>query len=283
MIRSLPTTLSSTAASSTTSLTLLGRPPVPKERFIDTLVLAREHRPGSPASLDAVCKRFNISIQDRVLHGALLDAQLLARAYLELRGGRERAFDFANAGGASAQAQAMLTPCPQRPTPLGPLITADEVAAHAAFVGGLGENAIWKKYGLGRGRLLGLRFGALALLAVEADEIDRIDHQRRVAAFSCDVRNDPAREREEQARALDQQQRLHVFAAGVLQLDDAGVDQLADEHDSSPAAWRGPTGAARRRKYASCGGPGSTLTSMPSSISGAVLACWAAEQARILE
>lgn len=128
-------------------LELLGRPPVPKERFIDTLVLAREHRPGSPASLDAVCKRFNISIQDRVLHGALLDAQLLARAYLELRGGRERAFDFANAGGASAQAQATLTPRPQRPTPLGPLITADEVAAHAAFVGGLGENAIWKKYG----------------------------------------------------------------------------------------------------------------------------------------
>ena len=54
-------------------LELLGRPPLPKERFIDTLVLAREHRPGSPASLDAVCKRFNISIQDRVLHGALLE------------------------------------------------------------------------------------------------------------------------------------------------------------------------------------------------------------------
>ena len=128
-------------------LELLGRPPLPKERFIDTLVLAREHRPGSPASLDAVCKRFNISIQDRVLHGALLDAQLLARAYLELRGGRERAFDFANAGGASAQAQAALTPRRQRPTPLGPLINADEIAAHAAFIGGLGENAVWKKYG----------------------------------------------------------------------------------------------------------------------------------------
>ena len=86
-------------------LELLGRPPLPKERFIDTLVLAREHRPGSPASLDAVCKRFNISIQDRVLHGALLDAQLLAMAYLELRGGRERAFDFASSSGGGAQAQ----------------------------------------------------------------------------------------------------------------------------------------------------------------------------------
>ncbi|MFT3722704.1 MAG: DNA polymerase III subunit epsilon [Hyphomonadaceae bacterium] len=127
-------------------LELLGRPQLPKERFIDTLVLAREHRPGSPASLDAVCKRFNISIQDRVLHGALLDAQLLARAYLELRGGRERAFDFATSAGKAASTQATQTPRRQRPTPLGPRISAEEEAAHAAFIGGLGENAIWKKY-----------------------------------------------------------------------------------------------------------------------------------------
>ncbi len=127
-------------------LELLGRPQLAKERFIDTLVLAREHRPGSPASLDAVCKRFNISIQDRVLHGALLDAQLLARAYLELRGGRERAFDFATSTSKAALAQAAQAPRLQRPTPLGPRISAEEEAAHAAFIGGLGENAIWKKY-----------------------------------------------------------------------------------------------------------------------------------------
>lgn len=127
-------------------LELLGRPQLAKERFIDTLVLAREHRPGSPASLDAVCKRFNISIQDRVLHGALLDAQLLARAYLELRGGRERAFDFATSASKAALAQAAQAPRLQRPTPRLPLISAEEEAAHAAFIGGLGENAIWKKY-----------------------------------------------------------------------------------------------------------------------------------------
>lgn len=127
-------------------LELLGRPQLPKERFIDTLVLAREHRPGSPASLDAVCKRFNISIQDRVLHGALLDAQLLARAYLELRGGRERAFDFATSAAKAVTAQAAQTPRLQRPIPLAARLTAEEVAAHAEFVGGLGENAIWKKY-----------------------------------------------------------------------------------------------------------------------------------------
>jgi DNA polymerase III subunit epsilon len=128
-------------------LELLGRAPLPKERFIDTLVLAREHRPGSPSSLDAVCKRFNISIEGRVLHGALLDAQLLAMAYLELRGGRERAFDFASANGASGQAQSIQAPRAQRPRPLAPRLNAAEQAAHAAFVAELGEAAIWKKYG----------------------------------------------------------------------------------------------------------------------------------------
>ena len=122
----------------------LGRKELPKERFIDTLVLAREHRPGSPASLDAVCKRFNISIENRVLHGALLDAQLLAMAYLELRGGRERAFDFANAGGGSAKAVVQAARR-QRPVPLPPSITPEELAAHQAFIDGMGEAAIWKK------------------------------------------------------------------------------------------------------------------------------------------
>ncbi len=127
-------------------LELLGRAPLPKERFIDTLILAREHRPGSPASLDAVCKRFNISIEGRELHGALLDAQLLARAYLELRGGRERAFDFANSSGAAGGGQATHAPRRQRPKPLPSRLSAEEQAAHSAFVGELGEAAIWKKY-----------------------------------------------------------------------------------------------------------------------------------------
>lgn len=128
-------------------LARLGRPTLPKERFIDTLVLAREQRPGAPASLDAVCKRFDISIKDRVLHGALLDAQLLAMAYLELRGGRERAFDFANGSGAAGGAQATYKPRQPRPVPLPSLIHPEEAAAHAAFLETLGENAIWKKYG----------------------------------------------------------------------------------------------------------------------------------------
>ena len=126
-------------------LARLGRPTLPKERFIDTLVLAREHRPGSPASLDAVCKRFNISIKDRVLHGALLDAQLLAMAYLELRGGRERAFEFADTSKGGGRGQITYKPQRPRPQPLGSLVRPEEEAAHTAFIETLGESAIWKK------------------------------------------------------------------------------------------------------------------------------------------
>ncbi len=128
-------------------LARIGRPVLPKERFIDTLVLAREHRPGAPASLDAVCKRFNISIEGRVLHGALLDAQLLAMAYLELRGGRERKLDFATDSAVAMLGQATYPTRRQRPTPLPSLIRPEEAEAHAAFIATLGETAVWKKVG----------------------------------------------------------------------------------------------------------------------------------------
>jgi DNA polymerase-3 subunit epsilon len=128
-------------------LELLGRTPFARERFIDTLVLAREHRPGSPASLDAVCKRFNISIEGRELHGALKDARLLSMAYLELKGGRERAFDFATTSSmAIAAAQSSHVPRATRPVPLAPRVSPEEQAAHTIFVSDLGEAALWKKF-----------------------------------------------------------------------------------------------------------------------------------------
>lgn len=123
----------------------IGRSQLPKERFIDTIPLARAHRPGSPASLDAVCKRFDISIEDRSLHGALKDARLLAKAYLELRGGKERKFEFSENGGEGGDGPRRVARKP-RPTPLPSRITAEEAKAHAAFIATLGESAIWRKY-----------------------------------------------------------------------------------------------------------------------------------------
>lgn len=62
---------------------------LPMERALDTVRMARQKFPGAPASLDALCKRFDIDLSKRTMHGALLDAELLAEVYLELMGGRQ--------------------------------------------------------------------------------------------------------------------------------------------------------------------------------------------------
>ncbi|MBT3931852.1 MAG: DNA polymerase III subunit epsilon, partial [Rhodospirillaceae bacterium] len=74
----------------------LGFPVLPMERSTDTVALARRTFPGAQASLDALCRRFEIDLSRREKHGALLDAELLAEVYLQLRGGRQP--DLALAG-----------------------------------------------------------------------------------------------------------------------------------------------------------------------------------------
>ena len=106
--------------------------------------MARRKFPGAPASLDALCKRFDISLESRTFHGALLDSQLLAAVYLELLGGRARAFSFETV--VETEIVEEVTPARQRPKPLGSRLTEDEKAAHEAFVSGLGDEAVWKRY-----------------------------------------------------------------------------------------------------------------------------------------
>ena len=66
-----------------------GRSKIDMSRMVDTIVLARSRHPGAKHSLDALCTRYGIDRSHRVLHGALLDAQLLAQVYVELTGGRQ--------------------------------------------------------------------------------------------------------------------------------------------------------------------------------------------------
>lgn len=120
-----------------------GREIIPDERWIDTVAMARKRYPGAPASLDALCKRFDISLESRTFHGALLDSQLLAGVYLELLGGRARAFSF---DAVRDQAGAVRPPARQRPAPLPPRMTDAEMAAHASLVAKLGPDAIWKAF-----------------------------------------------------------------------------------------------------------------------------------------
>jgi DNA polymerase-3 subunit epsilon len=70
-------------------LTAAGHEALAFERAIDTVALARERFPGAQVSLDALCRRFEIDNSARTFHGALLDCELLAEVYLELRGGRQ--------------------------------------------------------------------------------------------------------------------------------------------------------------------------------------------------
>lgn len=65
------------------------QPSIDIKNTIDTVQLARDKIPGAAASLDALCKRFDIDLSIREKHGALLDAKLLAEVYLELTGGRQ--------------------------------------------------------------------------------------------------------------------------------------------------------------------------------------------------
>lgn len=120
-----------------------GRSPIPEDRWIDTAMMARKKYPGAPANLDALCRRFDISLESRTFHGALLDSQLLAAVYLELLGGRAHAFSFESEEESNRSQRTRSAR--QRPEPLQSLVTDEERAAHAAFIESLGEDAIWKK------------------------------------------------------------------------------------------------------------------------------------------
>lgn len=82
-------------------LSSVGHPKIGWDRVIDTLAIARKKFPGSPANLDALCRRYNIDNTERTYHGALLDSELLAEVYLELLGGRQHGLTLGadNAGG----------------------------------------------------------------------------------------------------------------------------------------------------------------------------------------
>jgi DNA polymerase-3 subunit epsilon len=123
-----------------------GLPSLPVERALDTLLIARKRFPGSPASLDALCRRFGVDNSSREKHGALLDSEILAEVYLELVGGRQPDLVLAERAGEKTGAADLSDWRPRpRPQPLVPRVTQAESAAHAAFVVALGDAALWLK------------------------------------------------------------------------------------------------------------------------------------------
>ena len=127
----------------------LNREAIPEHRWVDTLGLAKQRFPGMHNSLDALCKRFKISLTEREKHGALIDARLLAAVYLELKGGRERRLDLAADRIGNAIAAVARAVYGARPRPLAPRSTDDERARHAAFVRDVVKNdELWVAFGL---------------------------------------------------------------------------------------------------------------------------------------
>lgn len=121
---------------------------IPMYRAVDTVSMARKKFPGAQASLDALCRRFGIDLSGRELHGALLDAQLLADVYLELLGGRQHGMDLAadaaisvvgeNTGSSPDSGTA------GRRAPRPHTIPTDEEERHTAFMEKL-QDPIWMR------------------------------------------------------------------------------------------------------------------------------------------
>ncbi|WP_029086302.1 DNA polymerase III subunit epsilon [Brevundimonas aveniformis] len=123
-----------------------GRAVIDDAQWVDTLQLAQKRFPGMSNSLDALCKRFKVSLTERTLHGALIDARLLASVYLELRGGRERVLDLSAPASGQVRETVGQSTYGERPRPLGPASTEDERARHAAFLRAtLSDLSLWTR------------------------------------------------------------------------------------------------------------------------------------------
>ncbi len=124
-------------------LVRLSRPAISAARTIDTIEIAKAKLPGARYSLDELCKRFSIDLSGRGKHGALIDAELTARVYLELVGGRQAKLRLAPRDTTEVTA-ATVVAARQRPISLPSRIAPADAAAHAGFVAcELGSDAVW--------------------------------------------------------------------------------------------------------------------------------------------
>ena len=131
----------------------IGREPISLDRMVDTVAIARKKHPGAKLSLDALCTRYGVDRSHRVKHGALLDAELLAQVYVELKGGRQIGLELASEpmptdGPTSDSAQASdATITKSRDNRREPRVhsaSKEELARHAEFVAEIKE-AIWNR------------------------------------------------------------------------------------------------------------------------------------------
>jgi DNA polymerase-3 subunit epsilon len=121
------------------------RHPIPRDRLVDTLLLARRKHPGVSNRLDDLCSRYAIDNSRRTKHGALLDAELLAEVYIDLIGARQSQLILAETHTERVASHGD-APRRQRAEPLAPRMTEADRAAHRAFVATLGDKPIWHDF-----------------------------------------------------------------------------------------------------------------------------------------
>lgn len=128
----------------------LNRPPIAPERVVDTLDIARRKHPMAQNSLDRLCERYGIDNRHRTLHGALLDAQLLAEVYIELLGGRQVSLELTVESTSQPESalpvEELSGAALKRPSPLPSRLTDADRKTHKQFVDTLGDNAIWNRF-----------------------------------------------------------------------------------------------------------------------------------------
>jgi DNA polymerase III subunit epsilon len=126
-------------------LAICGMAPVDRARMIDTVAIAKRRHPGAKLSLDALCGRYGIDRSHRVLHGALLDAELLAQLYVELTGGRQIGLELAATSSIDMTAEIETPLTIERPLrqPRAHAASPEELARHDQFIAQLTE-PIWR-------------------------------------------------------------------------------------------------------------------------------------------
>jgi len=122
------------------------RAAIPRERLVDTLLLARRKHPGVSNRLDDLCSRYAIDNSHRTKHGALLDAELLAEVYVDLIGARQSQLILASEAEEIRVNATGDAPRRQRPVALAPRVSDAEREAHRAFIATLGDKAIWNEF-----------------------------------------------------------------------------------------------------------------------------------------
>ncbi len=126
-------------------LSRIAKPPIARERLVDTLLLARRKHPGVSNRLDDLCSRYAIDNSRRTRHGALLDAELLAEVYIDLIGARQSQLVLAETHSARAMREGE-APRRQRVIALAPRVSEDDLVAHRAFAATLGDKPVWNDY-----------------------------------------------------------------------------------------------------------------------------------------